>query len=688
MKIYRFALRKDIARQITDSAEARPFPKLFRDQKRIVIPLKNDAILDIVKNLEHGNTTTMTKYRVDLDNKVAYRYIVTNEATKLDPRPMRLGKVIFKELGKEQSDQWSIQQNSIQDTDYSIILSRDPIDVARMSDHYRIVSCHSPGEQYFSSAQQEAINGGAVAYLVKNEDINNFIEDRGGIEHLEDRDIFTDRDRGIKGIVPVSRLRINKYHEEDDETQQIALPINRLYGADNVAGFFDTVKQYLYTEQEKYIDYEKLYLNNYKRAGGDYADERDKEIIEDYFGNDMGVKKDLEHEGGDVSELYNQEFKRMCREINEKLNYSSVYADASHDDGYLNIYSGVTIVFRIRATLLSNKDYIESKHVQELRKALKLDKELEIEEVYIKEEGDVIEVSIRCGFFDDGYGGIRNPDDFERSTRDVISYEEEHYIADLYALRGFLITSRIIMSEDAENRDQKFSRSIKNNVGGDIVYEEGMIIIAIPLNYKLKEEIWGYGNMVEREKIKNDVKLLFKDIVKRELLSFYERENKQIKFNFYTEDMSEIKKVLDYVPRFQVTLSKEVDDHPVNNYQGSKRKMIISIPETELIEAGSTYFNMFFDMLVRIHNEILRFLQYKYAEGGNIGYNKEWSKYLKDKELEEQKKIQLQPPQTELTLPPKQEGGEITQQVQNVGEVVPANNKSWYRIAVKCEAHS
>jgi hypothetical protein len=70
-----------------------------------------------------------------------------------------------------------------------------------------------------------------------------------------------------------------------------------------------------------------------------------------------------------------------------------------------------------------------------------------------------------------------------------------------------------------------------------------------------------------------------------------------------------------------------------------------------------------------------------------VGYNKEWGKYLKDKELEEQKKIQQGPPQTELTLPPKQKEGENINQMPKVEEeVVPASNQSWYKIAMQRKA--
>lgn len=677
MKIYRFALRKDIARQITNDAEERPFPKLFREHKRIIIPLKNDAILDIVNNLERGNTATKTKYRVDLDNKVAYRYVVTNKEIKLDPRPMRLGKVIFKELGKEQSDQWSIQQNSIQDTDYSIIISRDPIDVARMSDFYTIQSCHSPDGEYFSSAMQEAINGGAIAYLVRNEEVDEFVKIRGGYEHLEDEDIFIDRDRGIvRGITPISRLRINKYYDEDDANQQIALPINRLYGASNVAGFFDTVKQYLYTEQEKYINYNDLYLKNYKRAGGDYADERDKEIIEDFFGNDMGIKKDLEHDGGDISDIYNEELESIMKEINGKLTYSGVYGNCENNDGYNYIYASGTTTFKIRGTLLKDKIGLETE--KELEKKIQIASDFSIQEIRMEEEGEIVKVEI---FFDlNSDSQVRNPDDFKSSANEVIWYEEHSYISDLYLLRDFLFKSGAIISGSDVDPEDKFTMAIKKYISGNIAYENGMILINIPLNFKVNSE------QDIKDKIRKDVLSLYQDTVIREFEKYYEKEKKQMKFDFYEEDMSEMGKLKSSIPRCNIYFSGDafkysyMEDDDIGN-----RRIIISIAETELLEEGKYYYQMFFNVMWKVYEQISRFLRYKYGRTEDVGYNKEWNEYVKEKRLEDGKKLQEQ----------KEEGG-ISTKENNLSlekqnsetELVSANRgkvMNWYKKAKEVE---
>ena len=61
---------------------------------------------------------------------------------------------------------------------YSIVLSRHPIDVLRMSDISNIRSCHSEGSEYFHCALAEAKGHGPIAYLVKTEDLENHLMDK------------------------------------------------------------------------------------------------------------------------------------------------------------------------------------------------------------------------------------------------------------------------------------------------------------------------------------------------------------------------------------------------------------------------------------------------------------------------------------------------------------------------------
>jgi len=60
-------------------------------------------------------------------------------------------------------------------SDYSVVVSRHPIDVLRMSDISNIRSCHSEGSEYFHCAVAEAKGHGPIAYLVKTEELENHL---------------------------------------------------------------------------------------------------------------------------------------------------------------------------------------------------------------------------------------------------------------------------------------------------------------------------------------------------------------------------------------------------------------------------------------------------------------------------------------------------------------------------------
>lgn len=122
---------------------------------------------------------------------------------------------------------------------YSIILSRHPIDVLRMSDFEAINSCHTePGKfgregEYFKCAVAESQGHGLVAYIVENDQLSRFLEEREGEwddlrSDFQLGEIFTDRDRGVNGITPLSRLRVRKYVKKQDiTTEPQSVPITK-----------------------------------------------------------------------------------------------------------------------------------------------------------------------------------------------------------------------------------------------------------------------------------------------------------------------------------------------------------------------------------------------------------------------------------------------------------------------------
>jgi len=103
---------------------------------------------------------------------------------KRDIRKTKLGKIVAREFKEspEIIDSWNKSARIYQGDpnifkvakaakNYSMIISRHPIDVYRMSDHAGITSCHSLNASHSQCATQEAEDFGMIAYVVETKDI-------------------------------------------------------------------------------------------------------------------------------------------------------------------------------------------------------------------------------------------------------------------------------------------------------------------------------------------------------------------------------------------------------------------------------------------------------------------------------------------------------------------------------------
>ena len=64
---------------------------------------------------------------------------------------------------------------TVKDDQFSIILSRHPVDVLRMSDLPGMSSCHSEGGSHFQCAVAESKGNGLIAYMVNTSELNSFL---------------------------------------------------------------------------------------------------------------------------------------------------------------------------------------------------------------------------------------------------------------------------------------------------------------------------------------------------------------------------------------------------------------------------------------------------------------------------------------------------------------------------------
>lgn len=186
-------------------------------------------------------------------------------------------------------------------TAYSIIYTRHPIDVMRMSDFNNISSCHSPNDSYFKCAVAEAHGHGPVAYVVRNEDLENMkavygldedAKNQELLDLVEDRaeEFFLDSDRGTGEITPVSRQRLKKIYNKELNVY-LAIPSTRTYGKD-IPNLYSQIKKFTKEKQEKEIkkvlesseDY-IVNLSEWERFGGSYEDVGDsvKQATEEWL---------------------------------------------------------------------------------------------------------------------------------------------------------------------------------------------------------------------------------------------------------------------------------------------------------------------------------------------------------------------------------------------------------------------
>ena len=169
---------------------------------------------------------------------------------------------------------------------YSIIITRNPIDVVRMGDFDCLPnqaggrSCHAPSGDFFHNALEEAEKeGGAVAYVVKNEDLKKV--------NLDQDEIFADPERDKDGIYPVSRIRIRRFKNDKLE---VAVPEMKMYGK-SMPGFFFTLKNFLRNKQE--ID--ELDPEDHVLTGGTYFDTGKEKLFKNFFDDEADY---VEDEGG------------------------------------------------------------------------------------------------------------------------------------------------------------------------------------------------------------------------------------------------------------------------------------------------------------------------------------------------------------------------------------------------------
>jgi hypothetical protein len=194
-----------------------------------------------------------------------------------DPKPMSFGVAGVLKTWQEKGEFYRSNPRALEgDSEtYSLLVSRAPIDVLRMSDFDDIMSCHSPPSRermgdYYQCAVEEARGHGPIVYVVKTEDLQ-------GVD-LEADEVFVDSKRRKEGLKPISRARIRKYvHKESNS--EVAVPELRTYGKS-----FPTLLPQV-TELFKGLqpDVPEGPPADFHKYGGSYSDTPDYEVFNNFF---------------------------------------------------------------------------------------------------------------------------------------------------------------------------------------------------------------------------------------------------------------------------------------------------------------------------------------------------------------------------------------------------------------------
>ena len=175
----------------------------------------------------------------------------------------------------------------------TMVLTRVPIEIVRMSDFPQLDSCHAVGGQYASCATQEAVSkGGAVAYLFQE------IYNQGKKNRMEtvEREFLKDPDRGIRGSNPITRMRLRTFKfavRGDAKEKYLVIPSSKQYGR-AYNSMFDKLKEFLLSMQSQVISELKDAMTSQmvyiQLLGGGYYQGSMHAEVEEFLGIDKSNK--------------------------------------------------------------------------------------------------------------------------------------------------------------------------------------------------------------------------------------------------------------------------------------------------------------------------------------------------------------------------------------------------------------
>lgn len=457
----------------------RPFNNIFGDKIRIVIPLRSDRtdhklindlskkgyVADLDKDVAVSNVST---FQCDDCNRMIQaqskpKQCPTCKSKKIEPsdkvvkqRKERIGTVISN-LSKQDPEWknylnwWAKNKGKKADeatTGISIIISRSPIDVIRMSDHKEFNSCHSPpgsknttgwkNGSYFHCATQEAKTGGAIAYAVHTSDLKKV--------DLQANEIFKDRDRQIDGIEPLERQKLQRWTNGKID---ILLPLPKTYGIKHI-DFQETIIDYLKQVQKNIIDFSNPPdFDEFDLKGGSYPDKPADEIWNNFFDTNVSGDKesiDKDEEKNDtwgIDQLDNIAGSSL-REHQKKWKHVYASYDADESDGVPYISGRGEVSFEFDVNLFNQipdeQDLRTYGREKNLGKIIKDELSINVEEIYVRTQNNKVMFIVQINHENDGYEQLGRPatlNEFEGLLDELDEIEDnynEHYAVFMGAL--------------------------------------------------------------------------------------------------------------------------------------------------------------------------------------------------------------------------------------------------------------
>ena len=368
----------DVVDYLNDNFEKLPFDSIFGDKLRIVIPIGGDltarSIISDLKRIKDFSGFDLRKGEVIRKIQIDPKYGGGDKEQKINIGKAVSALKIDPDTKKKYLDWLARYKDNLEDalndeSEYGIIISRAPIDVVRMSDHKNISSCHSRGGSHFYCAVQEAITGGAVAYVVYQETIDNLESD----DELQNPEFFLDNDRDIEGFrPPIARLRIRRL--ESESGKELGVPDDRVYGDSSIPGFHKTLVDFLKRQQsgqiKDYIDDPEKWVSR----GGSYFDTRLPKLAEDFIENgEENISHDYDDRSNETNwavQGWEEELSSTRDMYNRRLDYCKVDYYIDNDEQPCILPSSSCSIDMTQFNLPEDLDFsIDDSY--ELKKAIK-----------------------------------------------------------------------------------------------------------------------------------------------------------------------------------------------------------------------------------------------------------------------------------------------------------------------------